>query len=448
MSNFASLHTALTGLRGAQVGLDTASHNIANANTPGFTRQRVVFTSRPAYHSPVGPVGTGVEVSDIARTRDLFLDARVRSASQEAARTGVRADLLSRLEGVLAEPENGISGELSELWSAFEDLALSPDDAAARRQVLSSLESLAGRINTIASGWERLERDTLQQHAVEVDTINGLLQKVADLNKAIPATLAREGTPNDLMDARDLALDELSAKLGVTVRTEQDGTVTVTLGDETLVSGTDAAQIAVGAGPSLTVGDPAVTLTPGGQLQGLQQFLTEDLPQQRADLDAFTATLVSQLNEQHALGLTPAGTAGGDLLSLGPDPDDPSRLRLSVVVSDGSQLAAADAAGGQFNGGNATALGRLRGGAADQHLRALVTELGREVATAVSAHASQEGIAASASYARMNQHGVSLDEEMVALVQFQRSLEAASRMMTAVDSALDTLINRTGLVGR
>ncbi|HEY8339183.1 MAG TPA: flagellar hook-associated protein FlgK, partial [Egibacteraceae bacterium] len=214
MSNFASLHTALTGLRASQVGLDTASHNIANANTVGFTRQRVVLTARPAYQSLVGPIGTGVQVSDIARTRDQFLDARVRAASASSANAGTTAELLGKLEDVLAEPENGITVELTELWAAFEDLGLDPSNAGARRQVISSLEALANRINTIDAGWAQLGADTEQRLAVAVDQVNDLLRDVAQLNQDIAATLAREGTPNDLLDARDVAIDELSRMLG------------------------------------------------------------------------------------------------------------------------------------------------------------------------------------------------------------------------------------------
>lgn len=448
MSNFASLHTALTGLRASQVGLDTASHNIANANTVGFTRQRVVLTARPAYQSLVGPIGTGVQVSDIARTRDQFLDARVRAASASSANAGTTAELLGKLEDVLAEPENGITVELTELWAAFEDLGLDPSNAGARRQVISSLEALANRINTIDAGWAQLGADTEQRLAVAVDQVNDLLRDVAQLNQDIAATLAREGTPNDLLDARDVAIDELSRMLGVdevTVVHDSGGKVRLSVGGVVLVDeNSDPAAMPKlewdpDGTPPLAFDGQAVPAL--GEVGALVSFLQSDLPTWRADLDDFVAQLSTTLNTQHATGLdrgTPPGP-GKPLLVGGAG-------TLQVGISHPDEIAAG-LTGAAHDGGNADALAAL-GSGIDDRITALVTDLGRQVSGAVRLAEGQDALAASASYARSNQHGVSLDEEMVSLVQYQRSLEAASRMMTAIDSALDTLINRTGLVGR
>jgi flagellar hook-associated protein 1 len=436
-------------LRAAQVGLDVASHNVANANTVGFTRQRANFVTRTPYASPVGPIGTGSDVADIARTRDAFLDARVRSSSAVAGEFSVHAELMGRVEGVLGEPENGASGELAELWASFEDLSLSPDDAATRRQVLSTLGSLTARLRSVADGWDRLAADTETRMEVTTEGINDVLARIVTLNRAIPDTLAREGTPNDLHDERDLLLDQLSSQLGGAVTYESDGTVTVQLDGVDVVRGLTAATLQVTPDHRLT--DGTTVMNPGGELAGIRGFLETDLPATRGQLDAFTFALGEALNTQHAQGRTTAGAAGAPLVS-----GHGSAGTITVAISDPAALAAGlgPAPVARHDGRNAAALGDLRttpqasGATLDEQLRDLATTLGRDVASAQRAADAQEGVAAAATLARQNVHGVSLDEEMVSLVQFQRSLEAASRIMTAVDQALDVLINRTGLVGR
>jgi flagellar hook-associated protein 1 FlgK len=134
--DFVSLQTALSGLRAAQAQMNTIGQNMANVNTPGYTRQIVDLTEALPYQSPSGWLGTGVEVSGINRARDAFLDARVRSTSDTQAGLQARADLLQSTETVMGEPSQGISGPLAAVWSAFENAASSPADTGARTAAL------------------------------------------------------------------------------------------------------------------------------------------------------------------------------------------------------------------------------------------------------------------------------------------------------------------------
>src|SRR3712207_4436127 len=160
MSNFFSLNTALTGLRAAQVGLETSTHNISNANTKGYTRQRVEQASRTPYQSAIGLVGTGVDVSGITRSRDAFLDARARASTAQFGFYDGLASLLQRSEAISGEPENGVTTQANEVWAAFEDLALDPSDAASRRQVIAALDALTSRVRSISGQWDVLGADT------------------------------------------------------------------------------------------------------------------------------------------------------------------------------------------------------------------------------------------------------------------------------------------------
>ena len=159
--SFVTLHTGLSGLRASQTAVDTTSNNIANVNTAGYTRQRVDLSPRIPYDSPVGQVGTGVEVDRVVRLRDSFLDARVRTTTAAFASSDTRATLLSRLEQVLAEPDQGVSVELDELWASLEDLALDPSSLAVRTTALGQLDAVAGRVRETASGIDQLRQETL-----------------------------------------------------------------------------------------------------------------------------------------------------------------------------------------------------------------------------------------------------------------------------------------------
>lgn len=447
MANFVSLQTGLTGIRAAQAGIDVTSHNVANANTPGYTRQRTVQQARAPYDSAFGPIGTGVDIEQIERMRDSFLDTRVRTTSADAAFDGTRAELLTRAEGVTGEPDAGIAVELDHLWATFEDLANDPNEAAARTQVLDALETLTARVNNVAGAWDDLAADTRSRRDAAIDELNGLVGQVADIDRQVRG-LGDQPAPADLLDRRDAAIDRIAEATGARALRQPEGHVVIELQDGTTVLDVSASeQRAFGADATndgITLNGAAVTVS--GELGGITQFLTTDLDAQQTELDAFAANLANELNSRHALGFTPGGVAGAALLGPAPTPD---AAGLTVEITDPDQLAAGGASGAPHDGDNAQALADLRwdGGITDDY-RELVVGLGAEVAGARRAAEAKSELGHAAEQARVSMHGVSIDEEMVNLIHYQRGLEAASRVMTTVDQALDVLINRTGIVGR
>jgi len=454
MGNFVSLHTSLTALRASQTGLDTASHNVANAHTPGYTRQRLELRANAPHQTTIGLLGAGVDVAQITRSRDDFLDRRVRGAAADAAHQGTRAELLGRTEAILAEPDQGVSGELTALWDAFEDLSLEPSEPAGRQQVLAALGSLTSRVRAVDAGWDALAADTADGAAQTVREANDLLARVAKLNADIPVASVRGTAPNDLMDERDLVADKLAALIGATAAVGADGTMTVTAGGVDLVDGVVATPLALGPGPAHAVTAGGAAVDPGGRLGGRVAFLTGDLAAHRTALDDLAADLTAELNTRHAAGFDADGTPGGALLTYDPAVGAGSLDVAAAVATDSRKLAAAAATPvAAQDGRNARSLADLRDAAVggttfDGRVRRLTVALAGDVAALRRSADAAEGLQVAASGARSNVTAVSIDEELVSVVQYQRSLEAASRVMTAVDQALDVLINRTGLVGR
>ncbi len=452
MTDFSALHVALSGLRAAQLAMDVAANNVSNAQTPGYTRQRVDLRARLSRTAPEGQVGLGVEVADVARVRDRFLDLRYRGADSALGSVEVRAELLSRAELVLAEPDAGLTAELNELWDAFEDLSLDPPDRASRIAVINQLDSIASRVNDVSQGLGDLRASALSSLEATLTETNDMLQRVADLNAAILDASARPGTPNDLLDQRDVLLDRLARSVGASFLDEGNGTVRVMIGGISLVAGTEVRELSLDSSTMQILHPSGVA---AGDAGGYQQFLTQDLVDLTGRIDQFATDLADALNTVHASGFSPSGP-GGDLLTY--DPTAPAAT-LQVAFTDPDLLATASSAGPPFptfDGSVAAALANLRtqpaalGGTVslEESMRAIVSDLGTQTASAQLGASTQRDLVTAADVARMATHGVSVDEELVTLMEYQRMYEAAARTITAVDEALDVLINRTGVVGR
>lgn len=454
MPDFVTLQTALSGLRAAQVRMSTAGQNLANVDTPSYTRQIVDLTEARPYQTLSGWLGSGVDVAGITRARDAFLDARVRSSGDSQAGFQTRADLLQRTETVLGEPSQGISEPLAAVWSAFENAASSPADSGARTAALSAVDNLASRVRQVASGWSQIAGDAQQSLSAAVSDVNSKLGQVATLNDAIRAG-SMSGPPNDLLDQRDALLDQLANEAGATSILSPDGTARVVIGGLSMVNGSTATPLTLR--PDGTLADPSgMTAVAGGTIGGYQSFLSTDLPAYRARLDGFATDLAAALNGQHASGFSPDGQPGGPLLAYAASAP---AATLSLAFTDPTKLALSSAAGPPFptyNGVNAQALADLRTAPAasggtltlGSAVQSLVTDLAATTSNVLGTAQSQSSLLQSMQSARASSQGVSIDEEMTNMMEAQRAYQAAARVMTAVDENLDTLVNHTGVAGR
>jgi flagellar hook-associated protein 1 FlgK len=454
MSDFVSLQTALSGLRASQARMNTIGHNLANVDTPGYTRQIVDLTEASPYQSPMGWIGAGVDVTGINRARDAFLDARVRTSSDTQAGFQTRADLLQRTETVLGEPSQGISGPLAALWSTFESAASTPNDSGARTAALSALGNLTTRIRQVSTGWSQVAGDVKQSLSASVTDVNDKLAQLAKLNGVIGAA-SSSGSPNDLLDQRDQLIDQLASEAGATSILSPDGTARVVIGGLSVVNGSTSTPLTLRSDGTIA-GPSGLTAPAGGKIGGYQSFLATDLPGYQAQLDGFVSDLATALNTQHAAGFSPDGQPGGPLLTF---TAGAAAATLAVAVTDPSKLALSSGAGPPFptfNGVNAQSLANLRtamsasggtltlGGA----VTSLVSVLAAGTASAVSSAQSQTSLLQAMTSARQGSQGVSIDEEMTNMLEAQRAYQAAARVMTAVDQNLDTLVNHTGIAGR
>lgn len=459
-TGFSTLGTAMSGLRASRAALDVAANNVANAGTEGYVRRRLETSSVgapavPALWSRYDGQGEGVRVDGVQRMTDELLTARVRREHGTQSYLDVRSQSLGRIEGGLAEPgENGLAAALTALQASWQEVSTSPTSSSARSQVLQRAEAVvrgvAGQV--AAFGDEAADqRVRLQGDLVEA---NGVAANLAQTNEAIAAGHLAGTDVNSLLDARDGFARRLAELTGASTTIALDGTAQVSVGGTPWVAGAKAGTLAVTAGIT-PAGDAdgrpvalAVTLAGattatgplGGEVGGITDVLDHAVPDYLADLSRLVSSLADKVNAQHRQGFDADGNAGGDVFTY--DPADVLGS-FAVAVTDGRKLAVSAVPGGGLGTGNGEALART--GVSAEYSRVL-SGFGTTVADAGRRATVQKVVTGQADTAHDQLAGVSTDEEMVAMVSAQRAFEAASRVMTAVDSMLDTLINRTGLV--
>ncbi|MFC6154141.1 flagellar hook-associated protein FlgK [Nocardioides yefusunii] len=462
---FSSFNTALGALNYNRTLMDVASSNIANATTPGYARRRVegetvnsvgqaALWSRP--DDPM--VGEGVQAGSVSRIADAFLDARSRYEHGTNSYLSTRAESLTRLETGVGEPgDTGVSAALNSFRSGWHDLANSPDGAAARSQIIDRATLLAEAVGAQNNSVVQEEKDQKVRLDAMVTEVNTLAADLASTNKSIAIAGFSGSDPNVLLDQRDQLSLRLAQLTGGTATQRADGGFDFAVGGVSLVDGMESGTFAVvgGAATSAPVGTPvAFTVTAGGtstavpagikgEIGATAELLTETLPAYRESLGEVVRALATQINTQHAAGFDQNGDVGGDFFTF--DPADPAGT-LKVAFSDTAKVAASAYAGGGFDGSNASKLADTS--AAEDAYQKLVNSLGSTVASAKRLTTNQQALTDQVDNAREQMSGVSNDEELVNMVAAQRSYEAASRIMSTLDSMLDTLINRTGLVGR
>jgi flagellar hook-associated protein 1 FlgK len=460
---FSSLSTTLSALRYHRVAMDVAGGNVANVGTDGYARRNAVgqaegAPSVPALWSRWQGAGNGVSVGAVQRMVDPFLDARARTEHGTDAFLQTRSAALVRVENTLGEPgERGVAAALTAFQQAWSDVANNPGDGAARSQLLGRATTftvaLGSQARSVATEWAD-QRTRLDASVTET---NGLARDLGRVNESIRAAEVAGTDAGLLLDQRDQITMRLAELVGATSTLDANGVMTVEVGGVVLVQGRNAGSITAAGDATYSPGAPAsvtVTVTPpggtaqnvivsGGSVGGQVDLLRNTLPSYLAGLDAFAADVADRVNDLHRQGydLKDPSAAGVDLFTSS-DGGAITAATIRVAVTD-PDLVAASSYPGTLDGSNADALASadLGGGA----YRRLVTDFGAQVASARRIAESQGTLTGQVDAAREAISGINIDEEMVNLLAAQRAYEGAARVMTTIDSILDTLINRTGV---
>ncbi len=351
-----------TAMFASYAALQTTGNNIANVNTPGYSRQQVQVMQAPGQFTGSGFFGKGVNVASVTRAYDQYLTGNaVRTASTAAADTA-RFDKLSQLEGAFPIGTAGVGYAAGEFLNAFRDLANNPADSSARQVVLSDAQEVASRFAAVAGQVNTLQAGVTQDLKVSVARINSLAQQVAKLNQGISSQRGLGQAPNQLLDERDQLVSQIASLVNVTTLNADDGSVGLFIGGgQNLVLGTNANAMTVTADPfdasKVQIGiregglnrEIAPDALAGGSIAGLLKFQNEDLTAARNLLGQMATAISGSVNLQQSLGLDlgqPAGK-GAAIFSVGPArvldaASNAGSASLSLTVSDATQVQASD----------------------------------------------------------------------------------------------------------
>ena len=457
MTALSSLYTALSGMNAQRKVMDLTGHNVANASTPGYHRQRAelqaVGNGISGLYAGKDTRNFGVKVISTARSFDALLESR--SVREEAARatTTLTSSTLGQLQSVVPEPsDTGIAAQLDIFWASWTDVANQPDGVAVRTQLLANADALTTSLHRTAADLTSLNDTAVTDVVALAGDANGLTNQIATLNKAI---MANPTGALDLLDQRDLAVTSLAQLTGAVARPTSSGTVDVYIGGRAVVAGTQSFALD-GAGGTLrwaTDGQPVNA--PSGKAAALAATITDIVPRYTAALDDIAAKLVTSVNALHSVGYDQAGGTGHQFF-------DPAKVTAATIAlsSDVAGIPANVAAGapqlpgptapGALDGEQARAIAALAESTTgpDSAYHALITGLAVETSTALRRSTLQEQVADTAKQQADSVGAVSIDEEMANLTAAQRAFEAAGRVLTAVDDMLGFLIEHTGVVGR
>ncbi|MFC7393840.1 flagellar hook-associated protein FlgK [Scopulibacillus cellulosilyticus] len=492
VSTFGGLEIGRRGLASQLAGINTTGNNIVNANTEGYTRQRVDFSPSAAYppsgfNQPYihGRYGTGVDANGVQRIRDQFADAQYREKFSNNSYWETKSDALGRAEDVLNEPsDDGISKAMDDFWQALQDLASNPENAGARSVVRERGKALAETFNDLSNSLNKIKGDLKQQINVSGNQINTLTKQINELNKQIADVESTGQMPNDLYDQRDLLVDQLSGLVNIKVdradsggnsAAAAEGKYTITLLDKdghsvgTLIDGKNNQVNELTVNTDDKDGKINVTLSLGGQditgkevsgkLQGLIDGYSKDLPDLMSKLDDMAYTFAQAFNKIHEQGQGHDGSKQGVGFFSGVDQKDGAakNIKISDDIENSLNNIATRKPGAPI--GDNSIVNDLEKvfsdqtltfndgtkGTAKSYLQSLIGDLGVNSQTAQRMAKNTGILVENANVQRQSVSGVSLDEEMTNLIQYQQAYTASAKMINVMNDVLDTIINKMGV---
>lgn len=453
MSGISSiLETAKQALMAQRVGIGVTGHNIANASTPGFSRQRVSLEPNMPLPTTAGLIGTGVKATQITRMRDLFIDQQIRIANESFGEADVQKRILSQVEAIINEPsDSGLSAAIDRFFNTFQELALHPEESASRNAVIQQGALLTQSFHRINTAMKQLRKDLMNDVNIKVNRINEISEEIARLNVEIINSKAAGFEPGDSMDKRDLLLDELSRMAKITISENDNGSVMVALSGSVIASHAGAVPVEssiVDDKVVITYSNTGKQLTiNGGELGGVMQMYNSRMPDYLDSLNQIAGVIINRVNEIHSsgYGLGDPPPTGVDFFT-GTNAGD---IQINQGIIDNIALIAASADGAPGNNDIALMLSDIPNEplltnntqSIAQKYNGLVSTVGSHINSAESILRSQEMVLAQLELQKSSVSGVSLDEEMTNLIKFQRAFDAAARVVRSVDELFQTIIN-------
>ena len=418
-----TLNTAKSGMNVSQVAIQTTSHNISNINTPGYSRQRVNQSASSPYSMPgknsnfgAGQIGTGAQIDDVTRIRNSFYDYQYRSESHQYGSTSVKYEYFKNIEGIFNEPsDTAISSSLNIFFNSWSELSKDPQSSGVKSVVIENGKYLSNSINSAFKRLESLEEGLDKQSEYIMDEVNSMLSQLDKLEKNIKIIQGSGKSPNDFLDQRDQLLDNLSFKLNI-----NDKDVKATL------------KKAYDANGKVTLDDLTKSgVKISGELEGTLS-MKKEINKYKDGLKQLANTITSNVNK--AAGQDIFKAKDGELISINPEMlQEPEKINVTADIA--LKVYELKSEKVNINGKDMTI---------NTFYNSMIQDLGQSSAAVIRDESNQSKLLENIDSSRSSVSGVSLDEEMISLVQLQHTYSANAKVMSTIDSLLDVVVN--GLV--
>lgn len=437
---FSTFNTANKGLIVQQAALHTTGHNISNANTAGYSRQRVDMKADLAFnYVGVGQLGTGVKIDGVVRMIDDYVSKQIRQENSVFNKYNTKSDILGQVEIIFNEPsDTGINANLGEMFDSWQELSKNPESLTQKSIVVEKSKTLAQSLNHMSKQLNNLKNNTVEDIGKNVMDFNSTVDKLDSLNKQIFNVSIKGQVPNDLLDQRDMLLKDLSGIANISTGFDKYGRVEISIGDQEVLKGADKNTMTVDVDQQFKIGTENITIESGqiaGNLEGL-----DEINGRLNDLNDFTNNMATMINAEH----DPANPIFSDFSMTG---------TIKVNIANDKIMAGNDINSPPGDGSRALKIAGLRnekiGGPTGTTIEGsytnIVTSVGISKQYADNMVSNQEVLLDHLMLRRESTSGVSIDEEMTNVIKFQKSYQANARVISVLTEMLDTLINRMGV---
>lgn len=473
MSILSILDIGKSGITAQRLALEVTSQNVANVNTPGYSRQTTVFASGTVSMERGFPLGNGVQVAEIQRAYDDFLQLQLKNESSTNGNATTLLSAMDRAEQLFNEfTADGLGKSLQDFFKAWQDLSVNPQGKPERQAVLARAGQLVDQFQRVNGYLNDIRTDANQSLEGITSDVNDQLRQIATLNGQIQQVEIRGTAANELRDKRDLLVRQLAENVGITYLEQPDGMLSISLGlGQPLVIGTDAAALSLQPDPLNGGLYKVLTTPPGGnttidittivggsnnsqgRMGGALQVRDTLVSQFIGDLDELAFTLANEVNAAHSAGFGLTGSTGLNFFTAPAAMAGYSGMGgIAVNITNTNDIAAADAdpaVGGTGNNKNSTTIASIydkvlpmSGGNTNLEgfYNAIVGRVGVAVQNAERAQGLSEGVLKQLDNLRESNSGVSIDEELANLIKYQKAFEGSAKLITTGAEMMDTIL--------
>ena len=447
----ASLMIALSALAVSQQEMETTSNNVANANTPGYTREVSVVAAGDPVEIGSLSVGTGVVLDKIESLRDSMLQIQINQATQQNSSLNASLQQLKQIQTQFASSTSGIGADISNFFNSLQQLSPDPSDLTLRQGVLTAADTLATDFNTAAQNLQT-QRANVDQNVVQTVTeVNSLTSQIASVDQQISNLQSINQAPGALVDQQNNLIQQLSALVDVQVIPTGQGITVATANGTTLVSGSQSTALTTQVGSNgmhdIMAGAQDITSSlTGGSLAGLIQIRDQEISSIGTSLDQLASGLATALNTANAQGYDLNGNQGGNIFAPPPAGGVGAAAAMTVTMTDPALVAASSdgTSGSNGNLANLSAVANQAVANGQTPIDAYSTLVGQIGNT--TSNTSADADASNAILQQLQDQngsvsGVSIDEEASNLIQYQTAYQAAARVVTTVNLLMLDAVN-------